>query len=109
MSLPRSTLATTRFNEAEAVEPRKRSNVKGEARRSGRFNEAEAVEPRKPRALARVLHRRHASMRPRLLSLGNDAKLEAAAAYYAASMRPRLLSLGNGETGKWAHSGLLLQ
>ena len=64
-------LSASSFNEAEAVEPRKPNWPafgRGWARR---FNEAEAVEPRKHASQAASNGAALASMRPRLLSLGN--------------------------------------
>ncbi len=111
-----------RFNEAEAVQPRRgvrqhqgadnaaRASMRprlfslGEGRDIGQgchteqrgFNEAEAVQPR--RGGHRAPHSgpdRHASMRPRLFSLGEDfGNPHDHAEQPVASMRPRLFSLG---------------
>ena len=117
----RSSPCASSFNEAEAVEPRKPEGTERMRRgsRSG-FNEAEAVEPRKPEEIGAAIRvAPYASMRPRLLSLGNRPSTcstrprtwrfnEAEAVeprkllaqhvelpLAPASMRPRLLSLGN--------------
>ena len=84
-----------RFNEASALQRRKLRSSAAFAAEVTSFNEASALQRRKPLRRPEPLRGPHASMRPPLFSGGNRARRGRRVDVDAASMRPPLFSGGN--------------